>query len=407
MDRAGTPESSDTVLPDGYELVRRLGTGTTATVYLARNTALQRLVAIKVLSPELAEDEVARQRFVREARAASRIAYPSVVTIYSVGELSSGLPFIEMEYVDGSTLADVLQRNGAFDPLSAQRILEKIASGLAAAHDQHIIHRDLKPANVLVAHDSGDVYLADFGLAGIIETGSTAATKLTQDGERLGDPRYISPEHLRGEPLTEQSDIYSLGIIGYEMLSLEGPYGQVSSRDIAAAHLRTPPRNLSDLVEGVPRILGDLLMRCVSKNPEHRPRARDIVATLDADTDHQPVPEHRNALVRFMLELRERRVYRAVATYAAAVFVILQVADLVFPPIGVPDIVYQFLVIGSLGAFPIVTILAWVFDLREGRLIRTSEPSKRTSSRARVLLQVIGVLLSILLAAAGAYWFLG
>ena len=139
MDRAGTPESRDVVLPDGYELVRRLGTGTTATVYLARNTALQRLVAIKVLSPELAEDEVARQRFLREARAASRIAYPSVVTIYSVGELSSGLPFIEMEYIDGSTLADVLQRNGAFDPSSAQRILQKIASGLAEAHDRGLI----------------------------------------------------------------------------------------------------------------------------------------------------------------------------------------------------------------------------------------------------------------------------
>ncbi len=194
---------------------------------------------------------------------------------------------------------------------------------LAAAHDKRIIHRDVKPANVLVAHDS--VFLTDFGVAGIIESGSAAVTRLTREGDCIGDPMYMSPEQLRGEAVTEQTDIYSLGILGHEVLTLHGPFDSLEVTDIAAAHFRRTPLDSHVARTDIPIDLSKLLKQCLAKKPEHRPRVRDLVnlfggANSVGTNGEMPAvvdTTSPNVLVSFLRELQERNVYRVAAAYVA------------------------------------------------------------------------------------------
>ena len=274
------PGLEGTNLPSNLEVIRVLGTGSMAHVFLARDKALKRLVAVKVLQKELAVDPVNRKRFIREAQAAARISHPCVTAVYTVGVLSNDIPYIEMEYIESTNLADLLRSQGRLDASVTRKLLQQLSSALAAAHDNRIIHRDVKPANVLIESDTRRVFLTDFGVAGILETGSETATRLTRDGERFGDPAYMSPEQLRGDALTVQTDIYGLGILGYEMLTLHGPFGDSEITNLTAAHLRRPPLDLHLLDPEIPIDLSDTLKRCVSKKPEHRPRAQDTRGIL-------------------------------------------------------------------------------------------------------------------------------
>jgi serine/threonine protein kinase len=331
--------------------------------------------------------------------------------VYSVGALSNGSPYIEMQFVDGTNLAQLLRASGRLAPDVARRLLAQLAGALATAHENGVIHRDVAPANVLIGADSQRAYLTDFGVAGMLETGSEAVTRLTRQGDRLGDPTYMSPEQLRGEVLTPQADIYGIGLIGYEMLTLEGPFANADIKDVAAAHIRREPLDLCALSAAVPADLGDLLRRCLAKKPEHRPTAALLAARLTgADTAAVETPgEDGGVLGSFLKELRQRKVYRAAMAYAAAVFLVLQVADLLLPTFTSSDLPYRVLVVISLAFFPMLVALAWIYDLRQGRLTRTGDEElsgRRLSGLPRLLMQVSGLVLSAALSGAMAWWLL-
>ncbi|MBT8099863.1 MAG: protein kinase, partial [Gammaproteobacteria bacterium] len=204
---------------DNLEVIRHLGSGLMAHVHLARDIALERLVAIKTLRSDLNMSSNARQRFYREAKAAARLNHPNVTAIYRIGELSSDRPYIVQQFVEGKNLAELIEVEGALEIGYAISLLRELAAALAEAHHERIIHRDLKPGNILIEADSGRALLSDFGIAGIQETGRRDATQLTLAGEMLGEPRYMSPEQVRGEKATAQCDIYSYGLVAFEILS--------------------------------------------------------------------------------------------------------------------------------------------------------------------------------------------
>ena len=406
---------SDVALPSGYSFVRDLGQGSMAQVLLARNTSLKRLVAIKVLLPTLARDEIAVKRFMREAQAAARISHPNVTSVYAVGTLDNALPYIEMQYIDGTTLADLLQSQGPLEPAVARNYLIQIAAALAAAHDCRVIHRDVKPANVLIDRDRQNAYLTDFGVAGILESGSEMVTRLTRESERLGNPRYMSPEQLRGDQLTELADIYSFGILGYEMLTGHGPFGNSREIDIENAHIRGVPIDLCENYPGIPADLGDLLKRCISKKAEHRPSANALAAMLQpgskestADASNEDSPS--GALTGFLAELQKRKVYRAAATYAFVTIGVLTAADLILPAIETGERLYRWVVIGFLSGFPGAMWLSWVYDLKAGRLTRSEELdrlfARRASKSQRIVLQSFGLGVSALISIGIAWWLL-
>jgi len=378
-------------------------------VFLVRNTTLRRLVALKVLHQELSSDPTCRKRFIREAQAAARISHSSVASVYSVGALQNDVPFIEMQFIEGKNLAELLQSEGKVEVETARALLAQVAAGLAAAHECRVVHRQVKPANVLIETGSGNAHLTDFGIAGILESGSELVTKLTREGEQIGDPAYMSPEQLRGDDVTPQSDIYSFGVLAYEMLTLHGPFGDAEIRDVAGAHLRRAPAKLHDVYENIPSDLGDALYRCVSKTPGNRPRASALVKMLAGTTDfgvqeELPLP---GALARFLSELKKRKVYRAAIAYGAATFVVLQVADLVLPPLGLPDWVYRTIVLASLAAFPVVLVVGWVFDVRQSLFMKTDSGeagyAHRVPRRFRILLQASGLVLTIALSSIVAW----
>ncbi len=398
-------------LPPDFSLIRKIGDGSMAHVFLVRNNALKRLAALKVFRRELATDPVACKRFVREAQAAARIQHPSVTTVYSVGALANDAPYIEMQYVDGTNLAELLPAGGRLSPSVTRDMLAQVARSLEAAHEQGVIHRDVAPANVLIESGRDHAYLTDFGVAGILQSGTEAVTRLTREGDRLGNPAYMSPEQLRGEVLTPQSDIYGLGLLGYEMLTLEGPFANADIRDVAAAHIRREPLDLCAIYPEIPADLGDLLRRCLAKKPEHRPTAALLAARLDGtDTAAGNEPDADDGMLdSFLKELQQRKVYRAAVAYAAGVFVVLQVADLLLPTFTSSDLPYRVLVVISLAFFPMLVALAWVYDLRQGRLTRTGDDElsgRRLSGLPRLLMQVTGLVLSAAVSAGLAWWLL-
>ncbi len=273
------------------EIVRTLGSGSAATVYLAREPALRRLVAVKVMAPELAEDAKARLRFEREAQSAARIQHPNVATVYRVGVLSDDLPYFIMRYVKGRSLAERLAGEGPLEPAEVRRTLANVASGLAAAHRRGIVHRDVKPGNVLHEDETGRDFLTDFGIAALIASGDALESRLTTRDHILGDQRYRSPEQLEHEEVTEQADIYGLGLLGFELLTGESPYEASEAMDWVVAHMRHEPRRISSLRAGVDPMLEDLLMRCLNKVPVHRPVAAEVVRQLSAMEPRGREPE--------------------------------------------------------------------------------------------------------------------
>jgi tRNA A-37 threonylcarbamoyl transferase component Bud32 len=268
-------------LAPGYTLVKRLGAGGMGTVYLARDAVLKRLVAVKVMAPALAADPAARARFEREAQAVASISHPNVVAVYSVGSLENGVPYLVMQYVEGRTMAQRLQQEGPLDARSAKRVIGEVASAIAAAHRKNVVHRDIKPANILLDEENGRAMVTDFGIAAVLErTDDREAVQITHTGVVVGTPANMSPEQLLAEPITAKTDIYSLGVLGYELFIGEGPYQISSPREVMAAHLRDTPRKLSKLRPDIDPELERLLEECLAKEPGKRPGAAEVEKRL-------------------------------------------------------------------------------------------------------------------------------
>jgi serine/threonine protein kinase len=265
--------------PD-LEVIRLLGTGRMAEVYLARQVSLDRLVAVKVLSDRISRDDAARARFDREARAAGALESPHAVSVHRSGRLKNGVPYLVMQYVRGGTLEDRLAAEGPLPEAEARQILGNMAEALSAAHANDFIHRDVRAANVLCDRDAGRALLTDFGLAGIRSEGQGTDARITQSGEIVGTPGYLSPEQLRGEPATEATDVFALGLMGYELLTGQGPFAGRTMQQTIMRSLREPPTPLQNLKPDVDPALAQLLERCLAKAPERRPTAAFLARAL-------------------------------------------------------------------------------------------------------------------------------
>ena len=262
-----------------YQIQSSLGAGGMGEVYRATDTRLGRDVALKVLPAGMARDADRLGRFRREAKALAQIDHPGIVTIYSVEE-SDGIHFLTMQLVDGQSLDQLIPKGG----MAADRILEigsALADALTAAHEKGIVHRDLKPANVMVAND-GRVRVLDFGLAKDIgasgETGATLTSAgPTQDGIVMGTPSYMSPEQLSGREIDHRTDIFSLGVLLYEMAAGTRPFEGASSAELFSAILRDTPPAVNELRADLPADLARVIRRCLEKDPRLRMQtARDI-----------------------------------------------------------------------------------------------------------------------------------
>jgi serine/threonine protein kinase len=277
----GTPLSRDPdpfvgrTLAARYRLLRRLGSGGMAVVYLARHVMIERLSAIKILRQDLGMNVSHRERFLREARAVNRINHPNIVEITDFGE-DSGLVFLVMEYVEGESLQTALAA-GPFELVRAVRVALQIASALGRAHELGVIHRDLKPENVLLVPRDGTDFarLTDFGIAKIVD-----APTITFSEQRFGTPGYIAPEYINGEAATALGDLYALGVVTYQMVTGSLPFDAKAPVELLALALQGAVVRPSDRIGGIPPELEELLLRMIAREPADRPR--DAYAVHDA-----------------------------------------------------------------------------------------------------------------------------
>jgi serine/threonine-protein kinase len=249
-----------------YLVDAEIGRGGMAVVYRARDLRLNRRVAIKVLPPELAFNADVRERFLREAQTSAQLAHPGIVPIYMVDE-AEGLVFFVMALVDGETLGERLLRERILPVEQVRRILKDVADALAYAHAHGVVHRDIKPDNIMLERSTGRAVVTDFGIA----RAAAGDSRLTVTGVAIGTPAYMSPEQALGErELDGRSDIYSLGIIGYQMLAGEPPFKASNTPAMLVKHVSETPRPLEQLRPDVPRDLVNAIARALAKKPEHR-----------------------------------------------------------------------------------------------------------------------------------------
>ena len=276
-----------------YRVIRRLGQGGMAEVYLAEQVSLRRQVALKILKPDLARDHSYIERFHREARSAAALVQANIVQIYEVGEVE-GYHFIAQEYVPGRNLRQYLARHGAVEPIMALNVLRQVALALQKAAEMNVIHRDIKPENIMMS-TRGEIKVADFGLARINDEQNRQ--DLTQIGITMGTPLYMSPEQVEGKPVDPRSDLYSLGVTVYHMLAGEPPFEGDTALAIALQHVKNEPAPLSTLRPDVPPELSAIVHRLMSKSPAGRPDSatqllKDLrQVKIDADTNWDELAE--------------------------------------------------------------------------------------------------------------------
>ena len=245
-----------------YEIERQVGAGGMATVFLARDIALDRPVAIKVMRPELIDVERVQDRFIIEARTAAKLGHPGIVTVYGI-KSGGGLLYIVMRYVDGRTVDELLRERLTIDPATTAAIVSRVADALHFAHEKGVIHRDIKPSNIIIDL-AGQPVVTDFGIARV-----STSQGITMAGSMLGTPLYMSPEQCRGMPVTTASDQYSLGIMGYQMLTGRTPFfGDFF--ELIEAHKNQAATPLSQIVLGVDPVLEHTIMRMLAKDPGER-----------------------------------------------------------------------------------------------------------------------------------------
>ena len=261
-----------TMLSGRYEVLKRVGSGGMADVYMAKDHKLNRNVAVKVLKSEYVEDEKFLRKFETEAQAVARLSHPNIVNIYDVG-IEDGINYIVMELAEGITLKEYIRKKGYLTPKETVEISTQIASAISHAHKNHIIHRDIKPQNILVS-DTGIIKVTDFGIAK-----ATSSNTVTSTAIAMGSVHYISPEQAKGRFCDEKSDIYSLGITMYEMVTGHVPFDHENGVTIALMHLQneiTPPSQIRD---GIPDSLEKIILKCTMKKPEERYQTADELIT--------------------------------------------------------------------------------------------------------------------------------
>ena len=255
-----------TVINDRYEIHKRVGRGGMADVFMARDLLLDRQVAIKILFPEFAVDPNFVERFRREAQAAANLSHPNLVNVYDWGRYE-GTYFIAMEYVEGRTLGDILKTNGQLTPKQSAEIASEVAAALGFAHEAGLAHRDIKPANILIG-SNGQVKVADFGIARALNSASDS--NLTQVGSVMGTASYFSPEQAQGAQPEPRSDLYSLGVVMYEMVAGKPPFTGENAVAIAYKQVHDRPTPLNQLVPAVPRPLEAIIAKLLAKDPKLR-----------------------------------------------------------------------------------------------------------------------------------------
>lgn len=280
---------------DRYEIIKSIGEGGMANVYLAYDTILDRNVAIKVLRGDLANDEKFVRRFQREALSASSLSHPNIVAMYDVGE-DNGLYYIVMEYVEGKTLKQLLKKRGSLTLSEAIDIMLQLTDGMAHAHDSYIVHRDLKPQNIMI-QDDGQIKITDFGIAMALNS-----TQLTQTNSVMGSVHYLPPEQAAGKGATIKSDIYSMGIIFYELLTGELPFKGDSAVEIALKQMKEPLPDVHKLNNDIPQSIENTILKSTAKNPKNRyddakSMHNDLLTALNDDRINEepyvyPYPEN-------------------------------------------------------------------------------------------------------------------
>lgn len=250
-------------ISDRYQIIKSIGEGGMANVYLAYDTILDRNVAVKVLRGDLANDEKFVRRFQREALSASSLSNPNIVEVYDVGE-DNGEYYIVMEYVEGKHLKALLKKRGKLTVPEVIDITLQITNGLSVAHDSYIIHRDIKPQNILIL-ENGMIKITDFGIAVAMN-----ATQLTQTNSVMGSVHYLPPEQASGKGATLQSDIYSIGILMYELLTGKLPFRGDNAVEIALKHLKEPMPSIRDEIPDIPQSVENIILKATAKNPKNR-----------------------------------------------------------------------------------------------------------------------------------------
>ena len=267
-----------TVLDGRYKFLEKVGSGGMAEVYKARDMVLNRIVAVKILRDSLASDADFIERFNKEAQRAAGLSHPNIVSIYDVGE-TEGLHYIVMEYVSRETLKNQLQKSKRLNVRESLRILKDIARALAHAHSNNIVHCDIKPHNILVAPD-GQVKVADFGIARAVSSATMSFT-----GDVVGSVHYFSPEQAQGISITPKTDIYSLGVVFYELLSGKLPFTGETSVSIALKHLEEEVPSIRKENPEVPAIVEAIIARALEKEVERRPDANELVEMINKAED--------------------------------------------------------------------------------------------------------------------------
>ena len=275
---------------DRYEIIKTIGEGGMANVYLAYDTILDRKVAIKVLRGDLSNDEKFIRRFKREALSVSNLSHPNIVEVYDVGE-EDGNYYIVMEYIEGKTLKQLLQKRGALTLNEVIDIMTQLTDGLAHAHEAYIIHRDIKPQNIMI-EDNGLVKITDFGIAMALNS-----TQLTQTNSVMGSVHYLPPEQANGKGSTVKSDIYSLGILMYELLTGSVPFKGDTAVEIALKHMKEKIPSIRKQNPTIPQSVENIVLKATAKNPKNRydnvrDMYKDLQTALQRDNEKRLVYEY-------------------------------------------------------------------------------------------------------------------
>lgn len=335
------------------EIIRSLGEGKSACVYLARETALDRLVAVKVLSKP--KDDTERLRFEREAKATAALHHPNVVSVYRVGRLDDDTPYFVMQYVKGRTVAERAAAEGLLNCPAVRRILADAASGLAEAHAAGIVHREIKPENLVIDEEHDRVLVTDFGLARLTESWRGPTTPLTTIGQVVGDVRYASPEQLRGEPVTAAADVYSLALVALDLL--REPRRNESRMEIMTARLAGSGVQVPDSVRGSDPRLASLLQRCLAADPKQRPSAAVVAREAGGAVDAAGAEEAGEQGV--LARISRKRMPQWVVGTAASSWLLLEVVNQLEQQAVLPAVSYPIALVTAISAVLASIIVSW------------------------------------------------